>query len=120
MSQEIKHQFNLFNVYALNLLINENHSIYDFFINECQQQNTNNLIINYENKTINIIFNNDDEYMLFYFFKEDPSLYTFYENMIPVSNIYNQTDAEKEEFIDFLNYLNITDEPYLYNISYMN
>ena len=121
MSQEIKHQFNSFNVYALNILIKDNQTVYDFLINESQQQNTNNLIINYENKIINIVFNiNDTDELLFYIFKEDPSLYTFYEDMTPISNIYIQTEVEKEEFIDFLNYLNITDEPYIYNISYMN
>ena len=113
-------KFNSFNVYALNLNISDNQSIYDFFINESQQQNTNNLIINYNDKIINIVFNIDDETLLFYIFKEDPNLYTIYEDMNPYTIVYNQTEVEKEEFIDFLNYLNITDEPFIYNISYYN
>ena len=119
---EPKNHFNSFNVYMISLDKNDNQHIYDYFLNELYQHNTNNLNINYNdnNTSINIIFHDYDEHFTFYIFKEDASLYTIYEDMIPYSIIYNQTETEKEEFIDFLNYLNITEEPYIYNISYMN
>jgi hypothetical protein len=117
---EPKNHFNLFNVYMISLNKNDNQNIYDYFLNELYQQNTNNLIINYNDKTINIIFDDLDDIFTFNIFKEDESLYTIYEDMKPYSIIYNQTDKEKEEFKDFLNYLNIDEEPYIYNNSYMN
>ena len=40
--------------------------------------------------------------------------------MIPKTILYSQTDIEKDEFIDFLNYLNIEEEPFLHNFNYMN
>jgi hypothetical protein len=121
---EPKNHFNSFNVYTISLNTNDNQTIYDYFLNELYQQNTNNLNINYNNNnintSINIIFYDLDDIFTFYIFKEDASLYTIYEDMIPYSIIYNQTDTEKEEFIDFLNYLNINEEPYINNNSYMN
>jgi hypothetical protein len=120
---EPKNHFNSFNVYTISLNKNNNQTIYDFFLNELYQQNTNNLNINYNNNNnidINIIFYDLDDIFTFYIFKEDASLYIIYEDMIPYSIIYNQTDTEKEEFIDFLNYLNINEEPYINNNSYMN
>jgi hypothetical protein len=132
MSEPNNH-FNSFNVYTISLNKNDNQTIYDYFLNELYQQNTNNLNINYNintsidtsidtsiNININIIFYDLDDIFTFYIFKEDASLYTIYEDMIPYSIIYNQTDTEKEEFIDFLNYLNINEEPYINNNSYMN
>jgi hypothetical protein len=115
-----KNQYNLFNVYALQLDKTEYNDIYVYFIEECQTQNTNNLIINYNNKTINIIFNDMDNIMTFYIFKEDPNLYIIYEDMNPYTIDYRQTDVEKEEFNDYLDYLNINEEPFLYSFSYMN
>ncbi len=112
--------FNLFNVYALQLDKTVYNNIYIYFIEECQNQNTNNLIINYNNKIINIIFNDIDDMMIFYIFKDDPLLYTTYEDMNPYTIVYNQTDIEKDEFIDFLNYININEEPIFYSFSYMN
>ena len=125
---EPKNHFNSYNVYTISLNKNDNQTIYDYFLNELYQQNTNNLNINYNNNnnntsintSINIIFYDLDDIFTFYIFKEDASLYTIYEDMIPYSIIYNQTDKEKEEFIDFLNYLNINEEPYINNNSYMN
>jgi hypothetical protein len=117
---EPKNHFNSFNVYMISFNKNDNQNIYDYFLNELYQQNTNSLIINYNDKTINIIFNDLDDIFTFNIFKEDASLYTIYEDMKPYSIIYNQTDTEKQEFIDFLNYLNIDEEPYIYNNSYMN
>jgi len=116
----LKNHFNSFNVYAIKFNINDNLDIYNYFINECCQQSSNNLIINYNDKSINIIFNEIDDDFLFYIFKEDLSLYTTYKDMNPYSIIYSQTDTEKEEFIDFLNYMNILDEPYYYNYCYIN
>ena len=123
---EPKNHFNSFNVYMIRLNKNDNQNIYHYFLNELHKQNTNNLNINYNDNNnntsidINIIFHDFDDTFTFNIFKEDASLYTIYEDMIPYSIIYNQTETEKEEFIDFLNYLNITEEPYIYNISYMN
>jgi hypothetical protein len=114
-----KNNFNLFNVYALQLDKDIYSDTYNYFIEECQNQNTNNLIINYDNKIINIIFNDTDN-MIFYIFKNDSNLYTIYEDMEPYTIDYRQTDVEKEEFIDFLYYLNINEEPFLYSFSYMN
>jgi hypothetical protein len=116
----IKNHFNLFNVYALQLDKTEYNEIYIYFIKECQTQNTNNLIINYNNKTINIIFNEIDDIIIIYISKEDPLLYTTYEDMNPYTIVYSQTELEKDEFIDFLNYLNINEEPLCYSFSYMN
>ncbi len=121
---EPQNHFHSYNVYTISLNKNDNQTIYDYFLNELYQQNTNNLNINYNNNNtsinINIIFYDLDDIFTFYIFKEDASLYTIYEDMIPYSIIYNQTDTEKEEFIDFLNYLNINEEPYINNNSYMN
>jgi hypothetical protein len=114
--------YNLFMVYAINLNIENNQTIFNYFINECKQQKTNNLIINYNDKTINIIFNvnDDDDTFMFYIFKEDSNLYITYDSMIPKTILYSQTDIEKDEFIDFLNYLKIEEEPFLHNFNYMN
>ncbi len=123
---EPKNHFNSFNVYMIRLNKNDNQNIYHYFLNELHKQNTNNLNINYNDNNnntsidINIIFHDFDDTFTFNIFKEDASLYTIYEDMIPYSIIYNQTETEKEEFIDFLNYLNIEEEPYIYNYSYMN
>ena len=119
MLESINH-YNLFNVYALHLDKNEYNEIYIYFTEECQEQNTNNLKINYNNKIINIVFNENENMMTFYIFKENPSLYTIYEDMIPYTIVYSQTDIEKEEFIEFLIYLNINEEPVIYSYSYYN
>jgi len=119
MSIQLNH-YNLFNVYAIELDKDEYNNIYNYFIEKCQEQNTTNLIINYDNKTINIIFYEIDNLIKFYIFKEDANLYTTYEDMNPYTIVYSQTDLEKDEFIDFLNFLNITNEPFIHSFSYMN
>ncbi len=112
-----------YNVYAINLDSNEYNEFQDFIDNECIEQKTNNLIINFNNKNINIIlinnFNELDENKIIYIFKEDTSLYNIYDTMNPYTIQYMQTNIEKDEFIDFLTYFNVDKEPFLYNYNYM-
>lgn len=112
-----------YNVYAINLESNEYNEFQDFIDNECIEQKTNNLIINFNNKNINIIlinnFNELDENKIIYIFKEDTSLYNIYDTMNPYTIQYMQTNIEKDEFIDFLTYFNVDKEPFLYNYNYM-
>ncbi len=112
-----------YNVYAINLDSNEYNEFQDFIDNECIEQKTNNLIINFNNKNINIIlinnFNELDENKIIYIFKEDTSLYNIYDTMNPYTIQYMQTNIEKDEFIDFLTYFNMDKEPFLYNYNYM-
>ncbi len=112
-----------YNVYAINLESNEYNEFQDFIDNECIEQKTNNLIINFNNKNINIIlinnFNELDENKIIYIFKEDTSLYNIYDTMNPYTIQYMQTNIEEDEFIDFLTYFNVDKEPFLYNYNYM-
>jgi hypothetical protein len=114
--------YNLFMVYAINLNIENNQTIFNYFINECEIQKTNNLIINYNDKTINIVFNINDfnSEFIIYIFKENTDLYITYNDMVPKTILYNQTEVEKDEFIDYLTYLNIEEEPFIHTINYMN